>query len=261
MLFYNSEQLFVGFEYYEEFVPLPQVFRIGKATVSASSSGPSLEDSLCVLLDVAKGVAFMHSRRFFHRDLSPNNILLRQSDWSVKILDFGESTWQQKEERSAAHRSTGQPDIGTAVYKAPERWRGDELTAASDVFSFGIMAWEILTRQQAWQKPEHREKPLDDDKVGRAILSGERPPVALLEVCNVPKSLPDLLEKCWKHEVEERSSMPEVMVALRNIQNGLLHGVDGFERRYGSSRVYRVLHHYDITQLVQGNAIRAQNAQ
>ena len=293
MLFYNSERLAIGFEYYQEYVPLLSVFSLesgagavapsapssssASSSLSASysspllpllSSNPTLEDTLCVLLDVAKGVWFMHSRHFLHRDLSPFNILLHPTMWSVKILDFGESTMLRKEERSAAIRLTGQPDIGTAIYKAPERWRQDEITPASDVFSFGIMAWELITRQQAWQQHDNNsnkhkqhnkitDTPLTYEQIRNAILEGIRPRFDQVTSRHVPEVLQKLLGECWHAEVKERPTMETVVERLRSIQHSLLHGLEAFKRRHHTTVVYRALNQIDVDRLKRGEAITA----
>ena len=281
MLFYNSEQLAIGFEYYEEYVPVATVF--GEAAAPASSAptrstdtsptpslSPTLEDALCVLLDVAKGVCFMHSRHFLHRDLSPSNILLHPDTWSIKILDFGESTMLRKEERSNAGRLTGQSDIGTAVYKAPERWRGDDITAASDVFSFGVMSWELITRRQAWRKhdltssrPKQRNRADAEDtaltyeQIRDAILEGTRPRFDPVHDHDVPADLQQLIARCWHAEVKQRPTMEVVVEELRAVQHSLLHGVAAFRRRYSTTVVYRVLSRFDVEGLLSGQPIRA----
>ena len=99
---------------------------------------------LDTLLDIAAGLAAAHEAGIVHRDLKPENII-RCADGHVKILDFGLA----KMSSGQAHTTMQLTDLSTAPgtpgYMAPEQLRGGEIDARTDIFAFGIVAWELAT--------------------------------------------------------------------------------------------------------------------
>jgi serine/threonine protein kinase len=85
---------------------------------------------------IAEGLAASHARGIIHRDIKPENLILR-SDGYIKILDFGLATDPSVE--------VGTLPMGTLRYMSPEQTRGAELTTATDVFSLGIVLYELAT--------------------------------------------------------------------------------------------------------------------
>ena len=112
-----------------------------------------------VMRAVLTGLAAAHAADMIHRDLKPDNVLIG-ADHSVKLADFGLVR--------AASVATGRTDkiVGTAAYLSPEQVRGDELTPASDVYSAGVMLFELLTGTTPFNGEtalEHAYARLDDD--------------------------------------------------------------------------------------------------
>jgi serine/threonine protein kinase len=106
-----------------------------------------LEQKLSVFRQVLKGVADLHRRGIVHRDLKPGNILVTRAG-QAKVLDLGiaERAWDDAE--SLAVRGGPQ---GTPTYLAPEQSRGEAATPATDIFSLGIILFELLTGQPPFQ--------------------------------------------------------------------------------------------------------------
>lgn len=101
--------------------------------------------ALDVLIQVARGLAYAHSKNVVHRDIKPSNIMLvgnRSQESSVLILDFGLAKSVSGEQDLTQPGSVHQ---GTTVYMAPEMIRGESADVRSDVYSFGCVAFELFT--------------------------------------------------------------------------------------------------------------------
>ncbi|HLR46041.1 MAG TPA: serine/threonine-protein kinase [Deinococcales bacterium] len=91
--------------------------------------------AISYILDVAAGLEASHAHQVLHRDVKPNNVFLT-GDGSAKLGDFGTGCYMTDEN----------PDrVGTAFYMAPEIFEGKPATPASDIYSLGILAYELLT--------------------------------------------------------------------------------------------------------------------
>ena len=113
----------------------------GTALSHAAISRPCPEDTfLRIALPVAEALAAAHTRRIVHRDLKPGNVLL-SDDGSVKLVDFGIATVREGNDQRA--RST--TIRGTVDYMSPEQASGGVVEEPSDVFSFGVLGYELLT--------------------------------------------------------------------------------------------------------------------
>lgn len=93
-----------------------------------------------ILVQVCEGLEYLHQQGVVHRDIKPSNIWVRPDD-SVVLLDFGIARTLRDATRLTA---TGDV-IGTIAFLAPERVRGLDATASSDVFAVGVVAYELLT--------------------------------------------------------------------------------------------------------------------
>jgi len=93
---------------------------------------------LSIAEDIALGMTYLHGRKVVHCDLKSSNILI-DSNWGVKLCDFGLSRIVYKHKRKNVQR------VGTPHWMAPEILRGDSNDEASDVYSFGMVLWELVT--------------------------------------------------------------------------------------------------------------------
>ncbi len=98
------------------------------------------------LIQIARGLQHAHRRGVIHRDIKPSNIRVL-SDNSVKIMDFGIAKIQSA---SRALTQTGET-IGTAAYLSPEQIRGEPVDHRADIFAFGLLAYELITGNRAFQ--------------------------------------------------------------------------------------------------------------
>lgn len=103
--------------------------------------------AISIMLQASGAVAAAHDAGIIHRDLKPSNILITQcadQPAAVKVLDFGIATFSADDDEDApllAHTSTV---IGTPRYMSPEQHNGNELTPAADVYSLGVILYEML---------------------------------------------------------------------------------------------------------------------
>jgi hypothetical protein len=97
-------------------------------------------DRLRLLRQIAVAVDYAHTQGVVHRDLKPSNIFV-SSDGEVKLLDFGIASWQE----DSIAREASAPTIALSpAYASPEQARGERTTKASDIYSFAIVAYELL---------------------------------------------------------------------------------------------------------------------
>ncbi|XP_071134708.1 mitogen-activated protein kinase kinase kinase 7-like isoform X13 [Mytilus edulis] len=147
------------------------------------------------LLQCAIGVEYLHGMKpkaLIHRDLKPPNLLLIMGGTVLKICDFGTACDIQ------THMTNNK---GSAAWMAPEVFEGNMYSEKCDVFSFGIILWEVITRR----------KPFDEIggpafRIMWAVHNGTRPPL----ISNLPKPLELLMVRCWSGNPAERPSMIEV---------------------------------------------------
>ncbi len=104
------------------------------------------EEAVRVTIGIARGLAAAHARAIVHRDLKPENTFIR-SDGTVKILDFGLAKLQSslEEHRGAPTHTVTGVILGTAGYMSPEQIKNEPVDGRSDLFSVGVMLYEMLT--------------------------------------------------------------------------------------------------------------------
>merc|ERR1712100_693769 len=114
---------------------------MGKEAIQARNLLKGWDDTISFSLDAARGMEYLHSRTppILHRDMKSPNLLI-DSNWRIKISDFGFSTIKK-----AASNLTR---VGSPVWAAPEVMRGEPYTEKLDIYSFAIVMWELLTRDE-----------------------------------------------------------------------------------------------------------------
>ena len=158
-----------------------------------------------VLRQLAEAVAVAHAAGIVHRDIKPDNVMLRP-DGYVKILDFGLARLPRaNESRSDSHTGTGMV-MGTTRYMSPEQARGEPVESPSDVFSLGIVFYELAAASHPFVAPT-------PGATAWAILSQAPTPPARLNP-EIPAGLEDLILRMLAKEPVLRPAASAVHAEL-----------------------------------------------
>ncbi|MEO8379568.1 MAG: protein kinase [Acidobacteriota bacterium] len=173
----------------------------------------SMRKALSWAAQIASGLAAAHQKGVIHRDLKPDNIFVTRgesSDELLKILDFGLAlTEPGPTDTSTLLRTEPGMVMGTAQYMSPEQVRGEHLDARSDIFSLGIVLFEMLTGRAPFQARSAVE-------TMSAILTEEPPELTSL-VPAVPESVETLVGRCLEKDPAQRfSSARDLAFALES---------------------------------------------
>ncbi|KAK1170194.1 mitogen-activated protein kinase kinase kinase 7 isoform X1 [Acipenser oxyrinchus oxyrinchus] len=150
----------------------------------------------------SQGVSYLHGMKpkaLIHRDLKPPNLLLVAGGTVLKICDFGTACDIQ------THMTNNK---GSAAWMAPEVFEGSNYSEKCDVFSWGIILWEVITRR----------KPFDEIggpafRIMWAVHNGTRPPL----IKNLPKPIESLMTRCWSKDPSQRPSMEEIVKIMTHL--------------------------------------------
>src|SRR5881396_2174303 len=160
-----------------------------------------LRSALKIAIQVADALAVAHTRGIIHRDIKSGNVMVTDSG-QVKVLDFGLAKLLDESEAQAAgiHRTelteVGVP-YGTATYAAPEQARGDKVDARADIFSTGVLLYEMLTG--TW--PFRGKSTID---VRHAVIYDQPKTLAEMRPGATPARLQQILDRAMQKEPRAR---------------------------------------------------------
>jgi Tol biopolymer transport system component/predicted Ser/Thr protein kinase len=165
-----------------------------------------------LLVGVADGLAAAHAAGILHRDIKPDNILVTKSGYA-KLADFGLAKLEERPGPDDMTRALAQERtrpgivVGTVAYMSPEQASGRVLDARSDIFSFGVVVYELLAGRRPFQGKT-------DLEALQKIISEPAPPLDQ----NVPVGLRMALDKALEKDPADRyQSMREMVVDLRRL--------------------------------------------
>ncbi|EGC29890.1 SH2 domain-containing protein [Dictyostelium purpureum] len=150
--------------------------------------------AILIARDTALGMTWLHASNILHLDLKPANLLVDQN-WVVKVADFGLSKYMKK-------GATQSGQAGSPLYMAPEMLLNQPYDEKVDVFSFVILLWELLTKQEPYNKLYSSYPQLVEGVVNKK----NRPIIPDY----FPSRLKDLLNRCWDHHPARRPSFAEI---------------------------------------------------
>ena len=158
---------------------------------------------------VANGMVAAHQAGIIHRDLKADNVMIR-SDGIAKILDFGLAKTNQLETPDRSLESRTGAISGTIHFMSPEQARGEKLSTKSDVFSFGVLLYFMVTGRLPFSA-----KTISDVLV--AILTSEPEKISTFEV-STPSDLDSLIFDCLQKSIDKRPSFEHVLLSLNRLR-------------------------------------------
>jgi serine/threonine-protein kinase len=157
--------------------------------------------------EIAQGLAFAHERGIVHRDVKPQNVLLN-GDGMAKVTDFGIARTLDVEKGVT---QTGTV-LGTSDYIAPEQASGQVVSRETDVYSLGIVLFELLTGRVPFT---------GESFVAVALQHVNEPPPSVLERRpDTPPRLAELVDRALAKDPDERPTMDELVAELEALQSG-----------------------------------------
>ncbi|AGD92983.1 putative serine/threonine-protein kinase/receptor [Megavirus lba] len=157
------------------------------------------KQKLEMLNGIAQGINYLHTSDpvIIHRDIKPSNLLVDEN-YVIKITDFGFATVKQE--------NTRMTHCGTPCWTAPEILRGETYDEKVDIYSFGIVMWEILTGLRPYSGCNFMQVSLD-------VLDGTRPQIPN----DCPAEYKKLMKKCWDTDPKKRPSAQDIIIKLSGL--------------------------------------------
>uniref|UniRef100_A0A8C3AX19 Tyrosine-protein kinase receptor n=1 Tax=Cyclopterus lumpus TaxID=8103 RepID=A0A8C3AX19_CYCLU len=167
----------------------------------SSLSLPPLKKMLQMAGQIADGMAYLNANKFVHRDLAARNCMVAE-DFTVKIGDFG----MTRDIYETDYYRKGGKGLLPVRWMSPESLKDGVFTTTSDVWSFGVVLWEIATlSEQPYQG-------LSNEQVLRFVMEG-----GLLEKPqNCPDMLFELMRMCWQYNPKMRPAFVEIISSLKD---------------------------------------------
>ncbi|MCZ6484311.1 MAG: protein kinase, partial [Acidobacteria bacterium] len=202
-------QTFIAMEYVE-----------GQTLSAKLAPGPlSLKEALRIAIETAEAFEEIHKNRFVHRDLKPSNIMLAKQG-HIKVMDFGLARQFLTEEDLSSSEDTPSDlsphssIVGTVAYMSPEQFHRQKVDSQADIFSFGIVLYEMIAGAHPFQKSNVYE-------TVSSILHDRPSPLARYRD-SIPELLQHTISKMLVKEPDQRyQSVHEVRTNLVQLLEGL----------------------------------------
>jgi len=180
------------------------------------------DEAFDLVEQLTAGLGAAHRKGIVHRDLKPSNIFLvpEGAQTRVVIADFGLARLQIKDEGQLTVTGTGEI-LGTPAYMSPEQIEGKSVTTATDIYSLGLVMYEMLTGAQAFEGESAFQIALNKLRDAPTSPSMRSP--------DVPPRWNRTILRCLEREVEDRfadvEAIPAVLAGRRSLPRRRLHGI------------------------------------
>ena len=174
------------------------VHSVGDFLRKSTEAVPCMEERLAIGLEIAKGMDYLHSKNILFRDLKPANVGIDR-DGGLRLFDFGLAR------ECPSGLCAGK--AGSRRYMSPETIANQITCFASDVYSFGITLWELVSLV----RPVHFDNPQDFERA--VCLDNYRPPIHVIE----DKAVRNLIESCWQRDYQRRPTFSQIIDSLQQI--------------------------------------------
>jgi serine/threonine-protein kinase len=182
-----------------------------------------LAEILDVAAQVASALSAAHAAGIVHRDIKPENVMLRR-DGIVKVLDFGLAKLTERlppgaVDKEAPTRAVVKTDpamvLGTAIYMSPEQARGLEVDARTDIFSFGVLIYEMVAGRLPFEGSNTNE-------IMASILSDQEPVPLARYAREVPAEFERIVAKALRKNRDERyQTIKDLLLDLKTLRQEL----------------------------------------
>lgn len=174
------------------------------------------KDAVHFVIQILRALQHAHDRGIVHRDIKPQNIMLFP-DGTIKVMDFGIARFAREEGKTLSDKT-----IGSVHYISPEQARGDITDEKSDIYSVGVMLYEMLTGQ----------KPFDgDNPVSVALMHMQSPMKMPREINNtIPEGLEEIVVRAMQKDASKRYQSASAMI--RDIEEFKKNPSIVFEYKY-----------------------------
>lgn len=186
--------------------------------------GPiEIERALKIAVQISSALDQAHRENIVHRDIKPSNVVLSE-EGAVKILDFGLARMIKKAESEAITQSVTQDTsltesghiVGTVAYMSPEQLNAEEIDARTDIFSFGVVLYEMLRGQLPFRGASLIQ-------LMRSILNDQPEPLRRINT-NLPAEFDRIIEKALAKDRDSRyTTMKELLTDLIKLKDALKH--------------------------------------
>ncbi|KAL6622424.1 hypothetical protein ACP70R_032303 [Stipagrostis hirtigluma subsp. patula] len=182
-----------------EFLPRGSLFRL----LQRSTTKLDVRRRVHMALDIARGMNYLHhsSPPIIHRDLKSSNLLV-DKNWTVKVADFGLSRLKRE---TFLTTKTGK---GTPQWMAPEVLRNEPSDEKSDVYSYGVILWELVTQKIPWENLNSMQV------IGAVGFMNQRLDIP----SDVDPQWTSIILSCWESDPQRRPSFQELLERLRELQ-------------------------------------------
>jgi serine/threonine protein kinase len=197
-------------------LPLDQLIQ-DSAKNSNQNSSEYIKTAINLLTQIAAALNYLHQAGIVFCDLKPANVLVEKESSLVKLIDFGIAIRINKQQVDPEESKM----LGTSLYMSPEQIRSEKLTPCSDIYSFGVLAFELLTGSVPYPQENLFA-------VTASHLIGKIPEARALNK-SVPADLDMMLQICLEKNAEDRyQDFGEILSKLQSLYLSLAEPKRGF---------------------------------